>query len=97
LPRARALWRAAAQFHHTRVTTYGWHHSHATNGISTKPSAELTLFDTLSRLTFLQAANALGADGTRLIGEGGTHDIDIDRQVELGADRFRASRSTRRR
>ena len=55
----------------------------------TKASAELTLFDLLSRLTFLKAAKLLGAQGQRLIAEGGKHDIDITTQVLLGPDEFR--------
>jgi hypothetical protein len=39
----------------------------------TKPSAELTLFDTLSRLTFLKATTLLGPDGKRLITENSLH------------------------
>ena len=42
----------------------------------TKASAQLTLFDTLSRLTFARAAKLLGAEGSRLIMTGGKHDID---------------------
>jgi hypothetical protein len=37
----------------------------------TKPSAELTLFDTLSRLTFLRATKLLGANGDHVIAAGG--------------------------
>lgn len=55
----------------------------------TKASAELTLFDLLSRLTFLKAAKLLGAEGQRLIAEGGKYDIDIANQVVLGPDEFR--------
>lgn len=55
----------------------------------TKTSAELTLFDRLSRLTFAKAAKLLGADGPRLIAAGGKHDIDIDAQVKLRHDAFR--------
>jgi len=40
--------------------------------MSTKTSAKLTLFDKLSRLTFLQAVKHLGPEGKRLINEGGT-------------------------
>ena len=43
----------------------------------TKPSTELTLFDTLSRLTFVRATKLLGADGNSLIAAGGKYDIDI--------------------
>jgi hypothetical protein len=43
----------------------------------TKPSAELTLFDTLSRLTFVRATKLLGAEGNQLIAAGGKYDIDI--------------------
>ena len=57
----------------------------------TKPSAELTLFDTLSRLTFVRATKLLGADGGHLIAAGGQHDIDITTQVKFDRDRFRLS------
>jgi hypothetical protein len=55
----------------------------------TKPSAELTLFDTLSRLTFIRATKLLGADGNQLIAAGGKYDIDITTQVKFDRDRFR--------
>src|SRR6266851_2206499 len=55
----------------------------------TKPSAELTLFDTLSRLTFVRATKLLGAEGDRLIAAGGKYDIDITNQVKFDRDRFR--------
>lgn len=55
----------------------------------TKPSAELTLFDTLSRLTFLRATKLLGAAGNQLIAEGGKHEVDITTQVKFDRDRFR--------
>jgi SNF2 family DNA or RNA helicase len=55
----------------------------------TKPSAELTLFDTLSRLTFVRAAKLLGANGNSLIAAGGKYDIDITTQVKFDRDRFR--------
>jgi len=55
----------------------------------TKPSAELTLFDTLSRLTFVRATKLLGADGNQLIAAGGKYDIDITTQVKFDQDRFR--------
>jgi superfamily II DNA or RNA helicase len=55
----------------------------------TKPSAELTLFDTLSRLTFVRATKLLGADGNSLIAAGGKYDIDITTQVKFDRDRFR--------
>jgi hypothetical protein len=55
----------------------------------TKASAELTLFDTLSRLTFARAAKLLGAEGSRLIMAGGKHDIDIASQVEFDQQQFR--------
>src|SRR5712691_8626763 len=55
----------------------------------TKPSAELTLFDTLSRLTFARVTRLLGAEGDRLIVAGGKYDIDITTQVEFDRDRFR--------
>jgi len=57
--------------------------------MTTKTTAELTLFDRISRLTFLQAARLLGPEGQRLINAGGKYEIDIDAQVELGPDAFR--------
>ncbi len=55
----------------------------------TKQSAELTLFDKLSRLTFLQATKLLGPEGTDLIAAGGKYDIDLTTQVDFDRDRFR--------
>jgi len=57
----------------------------------TKPSAELTLFDTLSRLTFTRAAKLLGPGGNRLIATGGKFDIDLTTQVKFDRDMFRLS------
>ena len=54
----------------------------------TKTSAELTLFDRLSQLTFVGAVKLLGAKGSRLIAEGGKYDIDITTQVKFNRDRF---------
>src|SRR5215475_7827771 len=59
----------------------------------TKTSAELTLFDTLSRLTLARATKLLGADGNRLITAGGKYDIDIPTQVEFDQQRFRLALS----
>src|SRR6202046_2345661 len=55
----------------------------------TKPSAELTLFDTLSRLTFSRAAKLLGPTGNRLIATGGKFDIDLTTQVKFDREMFR--------
>ena len=55
----------------------------------TKKSAELTLHDRLSRLTFTQACKLLGTDGAALIRQGGKYDIDIDGQVMFEAEVFR--------
>lgn len=55
----------------------------------TKASSELTLFDKLSRLRFVQAAKLLGPDGTRLLHAGGAYEIDLEEQVELKNDAFR--------
>jgi hypothetical protein len=55
----------------------------------TKPSPDLTLFDTLSRLTFARAAKLLGPNGNRLIAEGGKFDIDLTTQVKFDRDKFR--------
>jgi SNF2 family DNA or RNA helicase len=59
--------------------------------MTTKSSAELTLKDRLSRLSFVEACKLLGPDGPKCIREGGArHDtIDIDQQVLLGDDLFR--------
>ena len=57
--------------------------------MTTKDGAELTLFDTLSHLTFTKAAKHLGPDGNRLIAAGGKYDIDISAQVEFDKDEFR--------
>src|SRR5262249_37287678 len=59
----------------------------------TKTSAELTLFDTLSRLTLARATKLLGADGNRLITAGGKYEIDIPTQVEFDQQRFRLALS----
>jgi hypothetical protein len=55
----------------------------------TKSSSELTLFDTLSRLTFTRAAKLLGPKGNRLIATGGKFDIDLTTQVKFDRDMFR--------
>jgi hypothetical protein len=55
----------------------------------TKPSAELTLFDTLSRLTFTRAAKLLGPKGSRLIATSGKFDIDLTTQVKFDREMFR--------
>jgi superfamily II DNA or RNA helicase len=55
----------------------------------TKPSHALSLFDTLSRLSFVQAAKLLGPEGRRLITEGGKHEIDVATQVDFDRERFR--------
>lgn len=59
--------------------------------MTTKSSADLTLYDRLSHLTFAQAARFLGPEGSKLLTEGGKHDIDIDAQVELGRHTLRLS------
>jgi hypothetical protein len=57
--------------------------------LSTRPASELSLFDVLSRLSLLKAAKLLGPDGSRLITEGGKHEIDVATQVEFDHERFR--------
>lgn len=53
---------------------------------------ELTLKDRLSRLTFTQACKLLGAEGNKLIMQGGKFEIDsLEEQVYLGDDLFRLS------
>ncbi len=53
-----------------------------------KTSAELTLKDRLSRLSFVQAAKLLGPEGPCLIRKGGARDICIPEQVVLRDDFF---------
>ena len=56
----------------------------------TKGSAELTLKDRLSRLTYHRACQLLGPNGAQLIQQGSSHDgIDIERDVYLRGDLFR--------
>src|SRR5260370_11450124 len=55
----------------------------------TKPTAELTLFDTLSGLSFTRAAKLLGPKGNRLIATGGKFEIDLTTQVKFDRDMFR--------
>jgi ERCC4-related helicase len=57
--------------------------------MTTKPGAELTLFDLLSRLTFRRVTEMLGSDGNGLIAAGGQYDIDIATQVKFEPDQFR--------
>ena len=54
----------------------------------TKKSANLTLKDRLSRLTFPQARKLLGEQGGRLGQRGGAWDIDINEQVALTDEFF---------
>jgi hypothetical protein len=57
----------------------------------TKPGSELSLFDTLSRLSFTQASKLLGPRGNQLITTGGKHEIDIPSQVKLSGDQLRVA------
>ncbi|RIK82019.1 MAG: helicase [Planctomycetota bacterium] len=55
-----------------------------------KPSGVLTLKDRLSRLTYAQAVQMLGNQGTRLLQQGGKWNVeDWDDQVYLRGDLFR--------
>jgi len=54
-----------------------------------KQRINLTLKDRLSRLTPVQAGKLLGEQGQRLIHQGGSYEIDIDRDVQLKDDEFR--------
>ncbi len=56
--------------------------------MATKKRSQLTLRDKLSRLNFDLACKLLGEEGSKLIIEGGKHEIDIDRQVRLNDKRF---------
>jgi superfamily II DNA or RNA helicase len=53
-----------------------------------KKSAKLTLFDHLSRLDIVKAAKLLGAEGNKLITEGGKADYDPDEHVSLNKRAF---------
>ncbi len=55
----------------------------------TKPSNKLTFRDRLSQLDFLSACKLLGADGKKLIQQGGKIEINLEDQVFLGHDLFR--------
>ncbi len=48
-----------------------------------------SLKDALSHLTFRKAGKLLGAEGERLIREGGRYDVDVDAQATLYTDAFR--------
>lgn len=54
--------------------------------LRTKKSADLTLHDRLSRLTFNQVSQLLGPNGKRLLQKGGRIEIDIEEQVALDPD-----------
>ncbi len=57
---------------------------------STRPGAQLSLKDRLSRLTFTDACKLLGPEGSKLIGKGANRwDIKIAADVYLGEDLFR--------
>lgn len=53
-----------------------------------KPSARLTLKDRLSRLTFVQAQQLLGALGASWLVKGGAIDIDLQTQVRWNGERL---------
>ncbi len=57
--------------------------------MTTKSTAQLTLRDRLSQLTFPQACRMLGPAGPKLIQEGGTYSVDIPAQVFFQGDLFR--------
>lgn len=60
-----------------------------TTPVSTRPSAQLTLHDRLSRLTFLDACKLLGSSGGKLIRNGANQwDIKIAEDVSLDDERF---------
>jgi superfamily II DNA or RNA helicase len=64
----------------------------AENGVSgsrVHESADITLYDILSRLNFARAARALGPKGARLIGLGGKLEIDLSTQVKFDRNSFR--------
>jgi len=69
-----------------------------TEAVLTRRSAEkemkgnhrqVSLKDRLSHLTYQQACKLLGADGARLIRQGGGYEIDVDKNVYLQGDLFR--------
>ncbi len=49
----------------------------------------ITLRDRLSHLTYREASKLLGAEGERLIKQGGKYDIDLTNQVTWGPDSFK--------
>jgi hypothetical protein len=57
--------------------------------IGVKSSAQLTLRDRLSRLTFEKACQLLGPNGKKLIPLGGHWPINLEEDVFLGDDLFR--------
>lgn len=55
---------------------------------TTKKSADLTLQDRLSRLSYRQACQLLGEKGDQLLRQGGAFEINLDEQVTFGDDLF---------
>ncbi len=56
--------------------------------MTTKKRHKLTLHDRLSRLTYREACQHLGARAVELIRRGGQHDVDIDQQVSWQGGHF---------
>ncbi len=54
----------------------------------TKKRGQLTLHDKLSRLTYDQACRLIGEDGKHWIAAGSSYEVDLQRQVRLGNQRF---------
>jgi superfamily II DNA or RNA helicase len=66
------------------------HEVMATAVSTTRPGAQLSLKDRLSRLTFIDACKLLGPDGAKLIQRGANlWDINVQEDVMLGDDLFR--------
>ncbi len=63
--------------------------------MSTKPSAQLTLHDKLSRLNLLQAKKLLGPAASAQLARAGREEIDIASQVLFTADQFQVVYPTR--
>ena len=59
---------------------------------STKKSAELTLIDKLSRLSYQQTLKLLGSDGPKLLRAGDSEQELIERAIEERRERARTER-----
>ena len=56
--------------------------------MTTRKESKLKLSDRLAHLSYQDACNLLGPEGSRLIIGGSKYDIDVSRQVQLDERRF---------